>query len=173
MTGLRSNLRITQKMPAERVRDLAWYLGAVLIPVAVFTFVLATARVSGSSMLPGLSDGDFIVCLRHAAADYGDVVLLRDDSNRVLVKRVEGLPGDEIQISGGVLYRNGIAVDEAYLFDGSYAGDDFDALTVPDGKIFVLGDNRNASMDSRSDKLGCVAREDLIGKMLFRLGGGS
>lgn len=125
-------------------------------------------------MLPGLSDGDFIVCLRHTSPEYGDVVLLREGasgSGRVLVKRVEGLPGDEIRISGGTLYRNGCPVDEPYLEEGCDAGPDFGGAVVPDGEVFVLGDNRYASMDSRSESLGCVGLDRLVGRMLFKIGG--
>lgn len=173
MQALRTKLKMPDGIPPDRRRDLIWYAAVFLAPLMIFTLILAMARVSGSSMLPGLKDGDFIVCLRHAEPGYGDVVLLREPSGsgRILVKRVEGLPGDEIGIFGGVLYRNGAPVDEPYLDPGGDAGSDFDAVTVPDGEIFVLGDNRYASMDSRSDSLGCVGTDRLIGRLLFRLGG--
>lgn len=154
---------------AAAARNSRFCIAAMAVPFLLFSTVLVTARISGASMSPSLQDGDLVLCARHASLEYGDVVLF-DHGDRVLVKRVEGLPGDAVAIRDGVLYRNGDPVDEPYLGPGADAGDDFESVSVPDGAVFVLGDNRYASMDSRSDQVGCVDSGLVIGKMLCRLG---
>lgn len=150
-------------------RGARLYAVSIAVPLVLFSTVLATARISGSSMAPYLKDGDFVLCMRHFSPDYGDIVLF-DNDGRVLVKRVEGLPGDTVGIRGGVLYRNGEPVDEPYLGRGVDAGSDFEGTPVPDGAVFVLGDNRYESMDSRSENVGNVRSGSIIGKMVCKLG---
>lgn len=155
-----------------RVREILSCLAWFAVPFLIFTLVLGVARVSGTSMRPSFADGDHVLCIRHVTPDYGDVVLFRHDNfDGVLIKRVLGLPGDEIMIQDGVLYRNGETVLEPYLTGWCDSGDDFAAATVPEGCLFVMGDNRYASMDSRSDRIGFAASSKLIGKVFLRIGG--
>lgn len=163
--------RETGRKPGQ-IRELLSCLAWFAAPFLIFTLILGVARVSGTSMRPNFADEDYVLCIRHAAPDYGDVVLFRHDKfDGVLIKRVLGRPGDEIMIQNGVLYRNGEVVPEPYLTGWCDSGDDFAAVTVPEGSLFVMGDNRYASMDSRSDRIGFVESSKLIGKVILRVGG--
>jgi signal peptidase I len=102
---------------------------------------------------------------------YGDIVVfhnIRPDGSteKNLVKRIIGLPGDHISISGGVVIRNGTMLNEPYLKSGMTLGS-MSELTVPEGSYFVLGDNREVSNDSRN--FGCISEEQLYGKVVFRI----
>ena len=80
------------------------------------------------------------------------------------MKRVIGLPGDEIRIENGSVYRNGTLLVEPYIKE--VTSGDF-SITVPDGKYFCMGDNRNVSIDSRDERIGCIAKSAIIGKVIF------
>ena len=104
----------------------------------------------------------------------GDIIVFRSDlttaggSEKLLVKRVIGLPGETVSISDGSVFINGEAIDASYTKDG-YTGGHMDEVTVPQGHIFVLGDNRQNSTDSRSASVGFVDINDIRGKVVFRL----
>ena len=148
---------------------------SLLAIVLVFSFGVRICRVDGSSMNPGLLDGErvLISSLPYRPA-YGDVVVVDSDIEygKPLVKRVIGLPGDTIDIDfgSGVVYRNGQALDEPYTAEPTYLKEEKDfPLTVPAGSLFVMGDNRNHSLDSRSTEIGFIDERDILGKALFRI----
>ena len=90
---------------------------------------------------------------------------------KLLIKRVIGIPGDVLTISNGILYRNGVRIQEPYIMGGAN-GETSGALynyVVPDDCVFVMGDNRPVSLDSRSEEVGPVKIKDIIGKAFFRL----
>ena len=129
-------------------------------------------RIEQSSMNPTLKDGDEVFLFKAAyfftQPKSGDVIIFksRTDSKINYVKRVIGLPGDTIEIAGGKVLRNGVELNEPYLPDitqGSYS------ITVPSGQYFVMGDNRNFSMDSRNALIGCITKDQILGKVLFSL----
>lgn len=96
--------------------------------------------------------------------DYGDVVVVKytDVDDRYYVKRVIGRPGDVLAVQDGVLLRNGEKITEDYLLD-DYIAQEMPDTIVPEEHIFVMGDNRNDSMDSRSSRVGAIPREDIVG----------
>ena len=130
--------------------------------------------VSGRYMEPTLQNRDLVVLQRVGRhTDYGDIVACKDRQGELLIKRVIGLEGDVIQIDGpnGVVYRNGQPLDEPYIVaDSYYTGDEEGPITVEEGCVFVLGDNRPNSADSRRDYVGQIREKDVKGELLFRLG---
>ena len=136
--------------------------------LAVGALKLRIFYISGESMLPTLEDGCTVVCLKTNDVQYGDVVIGYLDSSSgdsvCVVKRLVGLPGDRIEIRNGHLERNGVRLDEGeYLYD--FYMTDSGEWVVGDDSIFVLGDNRNDSYDSR--QAGQMKREDVIGKVVM------
>lgn len=169
-----------EKQPEEKNdRDLFEWVQAlvcsVLVVVLVFTFGIRLIGVDGHSMLPTLQHGDRLLVLNsmldHEYA-YGDIVVLRKDSfmNEPIVKRVIATEGQNVDIDfmNGIVYVDGEALEEAYINEPTYVdeGTEF-PLTVPEGSIFVLGDNRNHSDDSRNDRLGTVDTRYVIGKVVI------
>ena len=106
--------------------------------------------------------------------EYGDIVVFRSNlkdrngKHKLLIKRVIGLPGDMVAIREGVVYLNGKALYEPYTKDGFTTGG-MDESAVPKGTLFLLGDNRAVSIDSRSESVGFVEQNKLVGKAVFRL----
>ncbi len=156
---------------------LEWYDAlavAVAVIALVFTFAVRIVQVDGSSMNPSLYSGERLLIATFLQPDYGDVVVT--DSyipyGKPLVKRVIGKAEDTIDIDfqTGVVYRNGQALSEPYTAEPTwtYEGVDF-PLTVPEGCLFIMGDNRNNSKDSRDAEIGCVDIRDVLGVAIWRL----
>ena len=161
----------------------------LVVIVGVFTFVVAIVGVSGSSMYPTLHDGDMMLVRRIAySPEQGDVIVLRKDGtfdDRALVKRVIAVGGqtvyidydaNTITVDGMIIeepylnreydrdYGDDVMSDDRYELDPAYIGQEF---TVPDGCVFVCGDNRNHSSDSRSVELGMVDERYVIGEVMI------
>ena len=149
-------------------------ISALLICVLVFVFVLRIMDVHGTSMFPTLNNGDKVLVsdLFYEPA-RGDIVVFKKDSyddNKALVKRVVAVAGDVVNIDfeKGVVYVNGEALEEDYIDVLTTTKIDFiGPQTVPDSCLFVMGDNRNASTDSRDKRIGMVDKRLVIGKVLL------
>lgn len=153
------------------LKELLACAATAAVPVLLFTAFIVPARISGGSMLPGLADGDMIFCWRHGDVSRGDVVLLDAPDGRVLVKRVVGLPGDEVSLDDGGLHVNGHDVQEPYCMDAEDGhGPDAGPCTVPEGSVFVLGDNRASSRDSRDASVGFVPLDGILGRLAWKAG---
>ena len=140
------------------------------IAVMISTMIMPVLRVTGTSMTPTLQNDQVIICNKLAECQKGDVVAFYYN-NKVLIKRVIGVAGDVIYISGdGVVSVNGEPLDEPYVSELALGECDIELpYQVPDNRIFVMGDHRSVSIDSRSTSVGCVAIENVIGKVLFRV----
>ena len=162
-------------------RDLYEWMQAlvcsVLVVVLLFTFVVRLIGVDGHSMVPTLQNGDRLLVLSSlldSDYEYGDIVVLREESflEEPIVKRVIALEGQTVDIDyqTGAVYVDGELLEEDYINEPTYVeeGTEF-PLTVPEGSIFVMGDNRNHSSDSRSSDLGTVDTRYVIGKAVFLL----
>lgn len=150
---------------------------SVLTVVLIFTFIVRLIGVDGHSMVPTLQDGDRLLVLNSILYNdyqYGDIVVLRKESflENPIVKRVIATEGQTVDIDfqNGVVFVDGVPLKEDYINELTYEpeGTVF-PLTVPDGSIFVMGDNRNHSDDSRNDSLGTVDTRYVIGKVVFLL----
>ena len=168
-----------QKKPAGR--DLyEWaqaLVASVLGVVLLFTFVIRLIGVDGHSMVPTLQDGDRLMVLTSLLDDqyeYGDIVVLRKDTflEEPIVKRVIATEGQTVDIdfASGEVYVDGELLEEDYINEPTYVeeGTEF-PLTVPEGSVFVMGDNRNHSSDSRDSGLGTVDTRYVIGRAVFLL----
>ena len=148
---------------------------SVLAVVVVFTFVIRLIGVDGRSMVPTLQHGDRLMVLNSLLYDdykYGDVVVLRKESflRDPIVKRVIATEGQTVDINfdTGTVFVDGELLEEDYINEPTYLeeGTEF-PLTVPEGSIFVMGDNRNHSSDSRDSRLGTVDTRYVIGKAVL------
>ena len=169
-----------QERKTVRGRDLYEWIqslvGSVLVVVAIFTFGIRMLGVDGHSMLNTLQHGDRLMVVNpifYHDYKYGDIVILRKTGvfdNEPIVKRVIATGGQTVDIDfdAGVVYVDGEALEEDYIREPTYTaeGTEF-PLTVPEGSIFVMGDNRNGSSDSRDYRLGTVDTRYVIGKAAF------
>ena len=148
---------------------------AVLIVVAaiavlVSTLFLPVIQVSGDSMKPTLNNEDIILLVKTKSFSTGELCCV-SWQNKLLLKRVIGLPGDSINIDEkGNVYLNGELLDEPYVTNKALGVCDIDLpYTVPEGKLFVMGDQRETSIDSRSTVVGCVDYDQMVGRYLLRI----
>lgn len=148
---------------------------AVLVVVAAVTTLISmiflpVIQVSGDSMTPTLNDGDILLTCNTDSVTYGDLCCV-SWQNKMLLKRVIGMPGDTIIIEeDGSVYVNDALLDEPYVLEKSLGQCDIQfPYKVPDQQIFILGDNRSRSADSRSADIGCISREQIVGKVLTRI----
>ena len=169
-----------QEKQTAKGRDLyEWVqslVGSVLVVVAIFTFVIRMMGVDGHSMLNTLQHGDRLLVVSsmlYHDYKYGDIVILRKNGvfdDDPIVKRVIAVEGQTVDIdfTEGIVYVDGEALEEDYIREPTYTaeGTEF-PLTVPEGSIFVMGDNRNGSSDSRDYRLGTVDTRYVIGKAAF------
>ena len=140
------------------------------VSVLIATLWLPVLQNNGSSMTPTMVNGDIVFSLKTDDFQPGDVVAFYYN-NRILVKRVIAGPADWVNIDpDGTTYVNGEVLDEPYVKEKAY-GDTNITLPyqVPDEKVFVMGDHRSTSVDSRNTAVGCVAQEQIVGKIVFRI----
>ena len=145
---------------------------SVLTVVVIFTFVVRLIGVDGHSMVPTLQDGDRLLVMSSMLYDdykYGDIVVLTKETflSEPIVKRVIAVGGQTVDIdfASGSVYVDGKLLDEPYINELTFREEGMDfPLTVPEGSIFVMGDNRNHSNDSRDSRLGTVDTRHVIGK---------
>ena len=150
---------------------------SVLTVVLLFTFVARLIGVDGHSMVPTLQNGDRLLVVSPMLTDdyrRGDIVVLRKQSflSEPIVKRVIATGGETVDIdfSTGTVYVDGEALEEPYIAELTFEQEGMQfPLTVPEGSVFVMGDNRNHSNDSRDYRLGTVDERYIIGKAVFLL----
>ena len=138
--------------------------------VLVATLWLPVLQIFGSSMTPTLTDGEIVFSVKTADLEPGDIVAFYYN-NRILVKRVIAQQGDWVDIDEeGNVYVNEELLNEPYLTEKALGDCNIDLpYQVPDGRIFVIGDHRATSVDSRNTAVGCVAQEQIVGKIIFRV----
>ena len=159
-----------QRSRCRRVIALAMIACFALGAGVIVTTLARPVQVHGISMLPTLAAGDILLMdCTGKVPQYGDVVVLpmQEQRETQLVKRVIGLPGDEIWISDlGEVFRNGEQLSEPYVKAHSLQPCDIELpVTVPEGYIFIMGDNRPSSLDSRSRAVGMVPIKQVIGRV--------
>ena len=164
----------------ERKRELMEWLRAIVLALVVggvLSFTIRPTLVSGNSMTPTLNDRNYLIIdkmtYRFEKPSRGDIVVFKttlktaDGSPKDLIKRVVGLPGDAVKITEGLVYIDDQLLKESYVLEEFTDGDI--EVIIPEGQVFVLGDNRDVSMDSRSVEIGLVPIEQIRGRILIRV----
>ena len=148
---------------------------AILIVVAALAVLAATLwmpvlRVYGSSMAPTLHNGEILVSVKTKDFSSGDIIAFYH-GNKLLIKRYIAGPSDYVNVDeDGAVSVNGTRLDEPYLAEKAYGEADIEfPYQVPDQRYFVMGDNRSVSIDSRSSIVGCIAEDQIVGKVVFRV----
>lgn len=140
------------------------------IAVILSMLVVPVMRVTGASMTPTLQNEDLLLCVRSGNYEKGDIVAFYYN-NKILLKRVIGVSGDVINISEeGAVSVNDEPTDEPYVNELAFGECDISLpYQVPESRVFVMGDHRAVSIDSRSTAIGCVSEEAIVGKVLLRV----
>ncbi len=158
----------------EYRRMLTSTISSLLVVAAVAVLIsllfLPVLRVTGTSMTPTLMNDELVICNKRSNFKSGDVVAFYFN-NSILLKRVIGTAGDVIDIKeDGTVYLNGEVLDEPDVSELAFGECDIKLpYQVPDNRIFVMGDHRSVSIDSRSTTVGCIADEYIIGKVILRI----
>ena len=164
---------------SENIREwLKAVVSAAAIAFIVVQFVIPTT-VSGISMEPGFEHNDYLLISKQSYRDgrqpqQGDVVVFNsrlEDENgdyKKLIKRVIAVSGDKVQVQSGKVYINGKELQETYIKDGVTSGE-VGPVTVPEGYLFCMGDNRLHSTDSRDLEVGLVSQDEIVGEVVFRI----
>ena len=174
---LPSSLQLSNELTRERYRrSYAMVLRSTIytmitvaaIAILVAVLFLPVLRIYGSSMNPTLNEGDIVVSVKGSQFKTGEIIAFYYN-NKILVKRVIANTGDWVDIDEeGYVYVNGEKLDEPYLQDRAFGETDIKLpYQVPDKRIFVMGDNRSVSVDSRNTSVGCVAEEQIVGKIVY------
>lgn len=140
------------------------------VAVLIATLVLPVLQIEGKSMEPTLVNGDIVLLTKTVNFDRGELCGF-SWNNKLLIKRVIGLPGDWIEIdTDGTVYLNGEQLDEPYAEQLAVGECDLEfPFQVPQEQYFVLGDMRESSIDSRNTLIGCVEKDQIVGKVFFRI----
>lgn len=158
----------------EWIRDIAI---AIVIALVITQFIKPTI-VKEKSMQPTLYENNYVLLNKQAylfgEPDYKDIVVFHSDlktesgKEKLLIKRIIGLPGDTIQVMDGEVYKNDTILDEPYIKEQFTSGNVAE-MEIPEGYMFVMGDNRQNSADSRDPSIGCVEIDQIVGKAFVKL----
>lgn len=140
------------------------------VAVLIATIWMPVLQIYGNSMTPMLNDGEIVMSLKTSKINKGEVIAFYYN-NKILIKRVIGNSGDWIRVTdNGDVYVNDILLDEPYVSDKALGDSNIEyPYQVPEGKVFVMGDHRSVSVDSRNTSVGCVSQEQIVGRLLFKL----
>lgn len=164
------------------MKELLGWIRDILIAVAIAAVILAFFKpiiIQQQSMEPNFYSGDYVITSRQAYNLFGDpqrgdIIVFKSDlytdegEAKNLIKRIIGLPGDTVEIIDGEVYLNGEMLNEEYIKEPGLSGE-MEAVTVPEGELFVMGDNRRVSQDSRSGAVGTISQNTIVGKVVVRV----
>ena len=160
-----------QKAYNKALRGTVYVLTIVAaVAVLIATLVLPVLQIEGTSMEPTLHNGDIVLLMKTTRFERGDLCGFTWN-NKLLIKRVIGVPGDWIEIdTDGTVYLNGEKLDEPYVEQKAFGECDLEfPFQVPAEQYFVIGDMRENSIDSRNTLIGCIPKDQIVGKVFFRV----
>lgn len=164
--------RVRYKRKYRTVMKSTIYMLITVAAVAILvaTLWLPVLQIYGSSMAPTMQNGDIVFSVKSSNFKQGDVIAFYYN-NKILVKRIIAKPGDWVNIDAeGTVFVNGQELQEPYITDKAFGDCNIEfPYQVPDGRIFVMGDHRSTSVDSRNTAVGCVAQEQIVGRVVFRI----
>ena len=173
LDSLRSELkrvRYRQRYHSAIRSTVYTLLTVAAVAVLVATLLLPVLRIYGASMTPSLYEGDIVVSVKKMDFERGDIISVYYN-NKILVKRVIAFEGEWVNMDEfGNVYVNGTLLDEPYVKEKAFGECDITLpYQVPDGRVFVMGDHRATSVDSRSSTVGCVFEEQVVGRIIYRV----
>ncbi len=166
----RARLRYKSKYSRTMRSTVAILVVVAAAAVLVTTLWMPVLRIYGTSMAPTLEDGQIVVAVKGGDVEQGDVVSFYQ-GNKLLVKRLIAESGDWVNIDAdGNVSVSGAMLEEPYLIEKAYGETNIELpYQVPEEKYFLMGDNRDESIDSRNTTVGCVSDDQIIGKVVFRI----
>ena len=170
----------TRRIRNPLLRNIAEWIVSILLGILLFlvvrNFLFRLAHVEGNSMEPTLLHGDMVILNRfsYLFSDprLGDIVAFPypQDPSEYYIKRIVAVPGDTVDLRNGTFYVNGSPLDDDFSYDLILARGDVDfPITIEEGRYFVLGDNRNGSVDSRFQSVGTIQSSEMVGRVAIRL----
>ncbi len=140
------------------------------VSVLVAVLLLPVLRIYGTSMMPTLTEDELVLSVKGSRFETGDVIAFYYN-NKILVKRVIAQAGQWVNIDqDGTVYVDNVEIDEPYVQEKAFGECDIELpYQVPEGRIFVMGDHRDVSVDSRNTSIGCVAEEQIVGKIVYTI----
>lgn len=165
-----NRLRYRQRYRSVLRSTIYTLITVAAVAVLVATLLMPVLQIFGSSMAPTLNDGEIVLSLKTSDFQHGDVVAFYYN-NKILVKRVIAVSGEWVDITPeGDVFVNGEQLDEPYLNEKALGDCNIELpYQVPESRIFVMGDHRSVSIDSRNTAVGCVAEEQIVGKLVYRI----
>ena len=163
-------LRYKKRFRKTLLSTIGSLLVVAALAVLISMLLLPVLRVTGSSMTPTMQNDELVICSKRSDFETGDIIAFYYN-NKILLKRVIGVSGDWIDIKAdGTVYVKGKELDEPYIEEKSLGECDITfPYQVPESRVFVMGDHRSVSIDSRSTSVGCIADEYIIGKVILRI----
>lgn len=153
------------------LRDTIFTLITVAaIAILVATMFMPVLRIYGTSMVPTLTDGDYVISVKTGELETGDIIAFYYN-NKILVKRVIAHAGQWVDIDEeGYVYVDQVRLEEPYVMERALGETDIELpYQVPEGRWFVMGDHRSVSVDSRSTAVGCVAEDQVVGRLVYKI----
>lgn len=167
----KENQNVSRKQYVRELRKTILILAAVFAGILLLAmFAMPVYRITGNTMNPTLDEGNIVLSIRTGNLKEGDLAAIRY-SDKILVRRVIGLPGDRIEMDeSGTVRVNGEVLAEDYVSNPEAGQTDLTyPFVVPEGQYFMMGDNRSVSIDSRNSAIGCIPEDMIAGKLMMRI----